>query len=960
MVNHDGKFEKVQVDQIGVDIITKAYELHGRVTFIRGDETYGDGFKGEFDAKFTKIGVKATALFGKVNGMRYWYADAMVILPTGVPIFPPLEASGFGGGAYHHMRQVGFDEKAGSDIGATPSGIVYIPDKDTHLGIKATVLLSITGKQEVMNADVTLEVNFNRRGGINQIGFNGNAYFITSTYSPDEGSLSKGVKNVGDKGEADLPLEKDSDRANISGHFRLLFDNVNNIFHGETELFMNIAGGLVKGVGKDGRAGWSVIHFGPGEWYIHVGSPDDPIGLKVLDIFESRSYMMVGDYIPGSPPPPARVSEILGGMDLDYMSDENALASGRGFAFGLHFGIDTGDLQFMIFYSRFAMGVGLDVMLKDYGDARCAGRSGTLGINGWYANGQAYAFIEGNIGIRVKIFGKRKSYSILELGIAAVMQAKGPNPFWMRGVAGGRYDILGGLVKGNCRFEFTVGEECEIMPEGSPLDDINFIAEVSPTESETDVNVFNASQAVFTMPVGKVFELMDFENNLMSYRANLDEFTLVDADYVVPGKLTWNDEKDVVAFDSYDILPSEKKIKVKVQIGFEEKSGNAWIPVKATNGDIVKEIKEVTFTTGKAPDHIPLSNVAYSYPIVNQFNFYKDESTKGYIKLKKGQPDLFRPGQEWVQKAKFTKRAGGQALTNISYSSTQVNFTVPGSSLAVGSIYSFQIVNMPAQAAAAVDENVQRGVTKKGIAEGEASFEIETKTIEGNLDILQEKEIFGSNFRTSTYPTFLGKFNSMTRVLGWRRPIRTGIHELGSTLIGTELFDKFEVLGDESTAPLMQFEAKLSGNVFYENYIHPLVYKGYPVDGFSITWRDPNELGVPPVRGIYFRQYPSNKVLTEAEISAGQGSYITDMGAIIYNLTHYYAKDYLDLQQQVASKYANGAVSDSRLQYLLETPFPKIRFGDYKVDVKYVMPGTGKVNSVKNIIIQNPVPDAEE
>lgn len=953
------KYETVQVDEIGIDIVGKAYELHGKVTFIRGDEVYGDGFKGELDAKFAKIGVKATALFGKVGSMRYWYADAMAVLPAGVPILPPLEATGFGGGAYHHMRQQGFGEKSGSNIGSTPSGIVYLPDNNTHLGIKATVLLAIMGKQEVMNGEVTLDINFNRHGGVNQIGFKGNGKFITSKYEPNNIGLVEGVKNLGNKGDSGFTLKTGGADGSICGKFSLLFDNVNDVFHGETELYINLAKGVVKGIGDGGRAGWAVIHFEPGEWYIHVGSPDDPIGLSVLSILESRSYFMVGDHIPGSPPPPARVSQILGGADLNYMRDENALSSGRGFAFGMHFGVDTGDLNFLIFYARFALGAGMDVMLKDYGDARCAGRSGTLGVNGWYANGQAYAFVEGEIGIQVKIFRRRKSFSILDIGMAAVLQAKGPDPFWMKGIAGGYYRILGGMVKGNCKFEFTIGEECEIIQEGSPLDNIDYISDLTPVDGENDVNVFNASQAVFSMPVGKIFELKDFGENIVSYRAKLDYFKLVSDGRNIEGALTWNDDKDVVAFDSYDILPAMKKIQASVQIGFEQKENGVWVSVKDTNGKVVKETKEINFKTGKAPDHIPANNVAYSYPIIDQFNFYKDESSSGYIQLKKGQPELFNPGKEWVQKVRLTPKGEEARIINMQYVDRQVKFNVPGSSLANGKIYNLQVINLPEQTSVSIDQNVSTGSTQVGGNGEAANFELTTKSAEGNLNVLQEKEIFGLYFRTSEYNTFLTKFNSMTRILGWRRPIRTGIHELGSTLIGPELFDNFEINGNgEGIAPLIQYEAELNDNSYYQDYVEPLVYRNYPVDGLTVSWRDAEELGVPPVRGIYFRQYPYDKKLTQHEISAGQGGYITDMGAIIYNLPHYYAKDYLDLQQQVATKYANSKVTNDRLKYLLITPFPKIRYGEYRVKVRYVLPN-GKVNAVKNIIIQNPLPDAD-
>src|SRR5690606_7054683 len=91
---------------------------------------------------------------------------------------------------------------------------------------------------------------------------------------------------------------------------------------------------------------------------------------------------------------------------------------------------------------------------------QCAERTGPIGIDGWYANGQAYAFVTGKIGIRVNLRFYKGKYEILNIGAAAILQAKGPNPFWMKGHVGGRYRILGGLIKGRCNFEITVGKEC--------------------------------------------------------------------------------------------------------------------------------------------------------------------------------------------------------------------------------------------------------------------------------------------------------------------------------------------------------------------------------------------------------------------------------------------------------------------------------------------------------------------
>ena len=119
---------------------------------------------------------------------------------------------------------------------------------------------------------------------------------------------------------------------------------------------------------------------------------------------------MMGTKIPASPPPPAKVSEILGGIDLDYMPNENALGEGKGIGFGAGLQFNTGHKTFGPFYADFDAGAGFDVMLKNYGVVNCKGQSEPLGVNGWYANGQVWAYIEGAIGIEVKM---RFSYNFV-------------------------------------------------------------------------------------------------------------------------------------------------------------------------------------------------------------------------------------------------------------------------------------------------------------------------------------------------------------------------------------------------------------------------------------------------------------------------------------------------------------------------------------------------------------------
>ena len=461
-ISNKWKLNNIEVNALSVDIEKPgAFKLKGSVLFFRADSTYGRGFKGTLDATFgSGINVKATALFGCVNDMRYWYADAMLNLENGIPICPPLSLYGFGGGAYHHMRQKGFNETKGSSIGASLSGIIYVPTPDVFLGIKASVALGTT-KKEVINGDATFEISFSSSGGINQIGFEGNVYFLTPAVTPATTDVTQNTKKLSNGAKPDKST--DANRAQISGNIKLLFDNVNHVFHGDIKVYANVAGGVMRGVGAQNLAGEAVIHFAPTEWYIFIGTPTTPIGIEYARIFKTKSYLMVGHNLPSSTPPPAKVTEILGGMDLNNMRSLDDLKAGNGLAFGASLEVNTGDITFLIFYARLQAGIGFDIMLKNYGDAQCEGQTGPLGINGWFANGQAYAYVEGSVGIKVDLLFYSGKYEILNVGVAAILQAKGPNPFWMRGIVGGRYSILNGLVKGDCHFEFVMGDACKLL-----------------------------------------------------------------------------------------------------------------------------------------------------------------------------------------------------------------------------------------------------------------------------------------------------------------------------------------------------------------------------------------------------------------------------------------------------------------------------------------------------------------
>jgi hypothetical protein len=935
------RYKGIDVSKIAINVDGGAFKMAGQLDFFKQDAVYGNGFKGQVQASFVPgLTLNAMALFGEVGNTRYWYADGKVGIDTGLPFTPGLAFYGFGGGAYYHMKMAGHNETIAGDLGKTPSGIVYRPDPATHLGIKAGVIIGTHPEKAAFNGDVTLEVAFNARGGVNTVALSGNGYFVTPPMTDLE-TLSKMVKTVAARtgspaaNETSQPVAPNRPDAQLYANMLIRYDVPNETLHGNLKVFVNIAGGAVKGRLANNLAGEAVVHFDPSEWYVHLGTPDERAGLKALGLFDLNSYLMTGTDVPDMPAPPAHVSRILG-EDFNSMRDNRMLSRGGGFVFGADVSFDTGDLTFLMFYGRFLMGQGFDIMLKNYGsDAHCSGRPAPLGINGWYAAGQAYAYMDGRIGINVDLPFYSGKYEILKIAGAAIFQAKLPNPVWLKGRAGGHFSILGGAVKGDCDFEIEIGDNCKIMAPGSVLAGMKVISQLTPAASENNVNVFTATQSIFNMPVNTDFSLTDLDGQEKTFRIKLEHFKVLDEGREVPGTLRWNDDNTVLAFDSYDILPPKKSLTANVKVSFEENVRGTWIPVKV-KGAMVTETMENSFTTGEAPDFIPAENVAYSYPVRKQLHFHKDEHPEGYIKLKKGQPYLFTPGNEWDQKVRFKKTDGSAIDQELAYSNQQVHFPIP-QGLETSTVYTWEIVNIPVVENGAVDENVYASAeTIQG-----SGVEVTTKEAEGSIEMLQEKSIFSAYFRTSKYSTFAAKFNSLQSSAPWMNPIRAGVQELGLSFTGTEYFDKAELISENDVPSLVQLEADLARTTWYNSVVYPLIYRDYQLYGYTLDWRksEPVNVGIPPRKAVSIKQFEYDD-LGEEEWKQGKADPSSATGAYpIYRLSHYVMKDHSEFVQKAAAQALHS--SNPWIANLLTAASPYLLFpSDYPVTVRYVLPGT--------------------
>ncbi|TWI01144.1 hypothetical protein IQ05_00711 [Flavobacterium tiangeerense] len=939
------KYDSLKFEQINIGADIGGMKLNGSITIMDNDPVYGKGFKGMLSCDFTGgIKVEANAIFGATT-FRYWYVDAMadnLNIPSGAITF-----KGFGGGASYRMKKEGFSNNF------TASGSNYVPDIESGLGVKAMIKFSGTASADAFWGGAGFEIAFNNKFGINRISIYGEGHVMQPFEIPVPDKLKKALKEVSEKeakfskeileklkisnlskAAEDLYPNEIKGSMGINAFAAIQYDFTSKILHGTFDMYVNTPGGLIKGRGSNNRAGWAVLHFGPDKWYIHMGTPKDRLGLKMaigpVEV-ESGGYFMMGDDLPGSPPPPAIVADLLGLKleQLDYMRDENSLSGGKGFAFGSDFSIKTGDITFLLFYANFQAGFGFDIMVKDYGDAACQG-SGPIGINGWYANGQAYAYLKGELGIKVKLFMVKKKIKIIEGGGAVLVQAKMPNPVWIRGYLGGHFNLLGGLVKGRFRFKVEFGKECEFI-NNTPLNGLKAIADITPAKDTKDVNVFAVPQVGFNMPINKNFTIEE-DSGLKTYRLKLEEFLVKKNGNPILGSTSWNTTNDLVSFNATEVLPQNSDLTLSVKVSFQEYTNGNWKTIYE-NGQIATENETVNFTTGTAPNNIPVNNIAYCYPVFDQKYVYQNESKQAYVVLKQGQSYLFelKPGQ--TQKA-FYKTGTKTVNSTLSYSPSlkKVSIDIP----VLEKTKSYNITLMTLETQSEANNNLKESYETQNL-DAQSSVETKKNELKETITGGQGIELLQYNFNTSQYNTFEEKMNAKRPRQTLVEIIYSDVHALHSINNSSEPFDEIELIGNAKTLniPLVTTEAILDDN-YYINEIFPLIYKGYPLESDLTLNRNTNTLGIPPTKGVETLAWYQDDLMNNAT------SYmLKEYLPYRYNLPFYFKTDFVDLRYKVVNKYLNTAnqVMKTKYDYIINGTFPYIKKGNYNIKLNYTLPG---------------------
>jgi hypothetical protein len=962
------KFRKVGIDKINVNFKSSAYSIEGGVWFKNGDPIYGSGFRG--DVKFTlinKFHLDAVAVFGKKDDFRYFLTDVYLELsPTaGITIPPALSFYGFGGGIYRKMQQSS-DPNINSDFGKALSGIGYIPDNTVGMGFMATTKFGLIASSTAFNAKVGFEMQFNDHGGLNFIQFRGDAALMNmpEKFGKLTDNIKKGVQKLEAAGgklklavKSDLKVPENKGSGFLTASMNIKYDLANHIFAADLSAYLNA--GVIKGVGENDKLCWASAYFSPDKWYTYIGTPSDRCGINILGLARMDGYFMVGDDIPELPPPPQKVLQNFSQEKQDKLNkrSSDALTTGSGIAFGqsLSFNLKA---TLPPFYAAFGFGMGAEFLLKNYGkDAYCAGGSTTLGIDGWYARAQAWAWVEAAIGLEAKLFGKTRRFSILDLSASALLAGAGPNPFYFTGAVGGRFSVLGGLISGKCNFDFEIGEECKIMG-GSPFGQ-EIIAQLTPSEGEKEVNVFASPQAVFNVPVGVEMEIDEDEGAKAWYKVTLEKYAVYykDTKQQVEGLTELNPEGTVCMLDPAEPFESKKTMIVYAKVGFKRRLNGQWIDVKGSDGNPVYEEKTAEFISGDRPKEILPEHVKYSYPIVNQYNYYPGEYSSGYLLVTENYAYLFstEKPQGFDQRLRISDIDGNKKETNFAYKvfgpgnaiRMEINYPLNEVNYIKNEIYKLAIVNIPQVTGLNINSNITQTTSN---LENNQEVAVTKQQAEGTLNMTEEKEIYALNFRTSMYNTFKEKMAAIPNYEGVVWQEYPHVYDLGSNIYDgsavTEMFDLAEnntLSRDKNMVKIVPVYKQTS---WYNNKVAPLIYENSDV----LVAANMTSLA-PPVNtevvclGL---RTPDNQ-LDKDMVKSNTRPYVSPFGAINYRASYYIDQDFVKLRTALANRMVNSSNSSNNVaKFLREDNIPDLINGNYELQVNYVLPGKNIITSTVN------------
>lgn len=779
-------FDNVEFTKLCIDVNNKSYSFSGCLEKFDGVPIYGSGYAGSLKLTLEKpqIEIVAKGIFGSVvdatdanNTYKYWFVDAGAKLPIGIPIAPAFEINGFYGGVSHHMtmdaKKVADYSAANATIDANPSdptnemgkslsGSIYVPNKDSYIGIRFGVNFASAKSEEVLNGQLVFFAGLSEGMGLDYLGIEGGAQML----KPDIGG--DGAKSVASKSDPQSSSKDNYNGATIRLEWKTAYYVKEEIFEGNFGAFINV-GQFLKG-SKDlstGKAGDIEIYVNgkTGKWYTYIGTPQNMNGIQLQlagIAVNLQSYFVMGNLLPSPPIADYPPQVTFSGARL---VDSPLLKMASGFAFGARLNIkgegggQLGGSCYVKVGARLEVGAGFDMLFikinKEILPATyCGIDRDNIGINGWYAAGQlfGYAVIDvfGEVGCKVDLgmlgsIDKSFGVNLLKLNASLALQGQGPRPTSFSGEfnLGLQLPIMGTV---SMKFKGTLGDKCDSDMNNA---DLLLISSVSPTEGQQEVDVYAKVIVKFKSAIGSELPILNKEGKEVKVTLLFNETSGIKVSYTdknkvlwpVAGKIELSKDKMSATFVANEALPEDAVFDVVASIDY------------SISGKITErvEVRNYKFQTRKEDYLIPLNNVRFSYPLPNMDNYYTKESNKGFVKF------FVKPSKAFSSEEGYTYRVQICRGENIVYSTgsvtilesnTKVLFKLPTNELDASSQYTFKLIKIAIKDTLSIGKKLETGI-QSGYSEGTA--------------LKPKYTLLEFNFKTSKYNTFTEKMSSFSK-----------------------------------------------------------------------------------------------------------------------------------------------------------------------------------------------------
>lgn len=438
-----------------------------------------------------------------------------------------------------------------------------------------------------------------------------------------------------------------------------------------------------------------------------VGSKNDPIALWAKSW--ANGYVCIGNELPNNgqlPGIPSEIKKFLDGKDINGNRQQlsssaqekrqkamSAMETKGGVMVGAAIGGGFG-CNAVIAYCDVEATAGFDVILKKVEGEACLGSNHPAGKNGWYATGQAYGYVKGEIGLMLNLWIFTGKMPLIDAELGLLFQAGLPNPTWLYGKARARCSLFSGLVKFNQSIEIEAGEVCQ-MAMSNPLEDVNIFGDTTP-DAETredgwaddaeETSIYIQPRFATNMKMGTQLRLIssdaDSDNRSVATYQRTYRFSFMGrptmalyssktqktgAEYPVQYSSSNNDKENWTL--NTPVLKPNSYYSFTVKGTAEELRNGRWgNPYHTVNDPKTGEAKEVEmdtvwtqtitryFKTGERPDHLVTEDLIAAFPgktkiggnkedalhVANEL--YVDEARFPYFAMRESRADLIPEG----------------------------------------------------------------------------------------------------------------------------------------------------------------------------------------------------------------------------------------------------------------------------------------------------------------------------